>query len=468
MLSIYCGRDNECDRLRKHYPWLRGLTKFPPPDHERSVGHVETDFASSRSAFNNDGNLFMVVLRRYVLAERLLELFFNFVEDRKHGGRAQFLLFRLQGLEEEELAPRSDLSRNWTTLQVPFEDTFIPDDAFCDRATQIAKDRRGGGEAVTRPHSRLERGSFDNFLSQFSKRHREVNKRSADEISLSVCDAYEENPPVQWASPLWLQIGRNLSSLGELLGVTAERWQFADVGSPGIIKAFGERAKKQQVDLIQKQMLEQANIIQRQEQVITALRFRHMLENLPGPDIKGGFAGKRWTAFWGRAVQAAWETRKSPAADDPVGKLLRDEFAKIDQKKLKEEAKLQQVSELPIAKRAGDLYSVLSRLIHEYQDGKFVVNRLTYSPDDVDILNALVPSHVEDGEVIWSEERKRYERKRETDNGGDKGENGISSRLEDNGDSNGGGGVEDGGCLRREENGDSNGADVVSNALMTR
>lgn len=141
MFSIHCGHDKERDRLRKQYPWLQDLTRFKyeQPD------SVEMAFEASRNAFNNDGNLFMIVLRRYVQAERLLELYFNFVEDIKFGARAQHLLFRLweheRNGELSPLAARHEHSRQ----KVPFEKTYIPDSDHCRWALQMVKDRRPMG-----------------------------------------------------------------------------------------------------------------------------------------------------------------------------------------------------------------------------------------------------------------------------------------------------------------------------------
>lgn len=62
MFSIDRGDDRERDQLRKQYLWLQELTRFK----YEQRNSVEMSFEASRNAFNDDGNLFMIVLRRYV------------------------------------------------------------------------------------------------------------------------------------------------------------------------------------------------------------------------------------------------------------------------------------------------------------------------------------------------------------------------------------------------------------------
>ena len=52
---------------------------------------------------------------------------------------------------------------------------------------------------------------------------------------------------------------------------------------------------------------------------------------------------------------------------------------------------------------------MLSTAIRNYQDGKFDINPPTYSPDDIAILRCFIPdpAYIEDGEVEWSEMRKK-------------------------------------------------------------
>lgn len=453
MFSIYCGHDKERDRLRKQYPWLQDLTRFKyeQPD------SVEMAFEASRNAFNNDGNLFMIVLRRYVQAERLLELYFNFAEDIKFGARAQHLLFRLWEHERNgalsPLAARHEHSRQ----KVPFEKTYIPDSDHCSWALQMVKDRRPTGSDAaddaqlrkklqvtcysprylrpTRPltlnsdvsayfetnkyaifrsfderHSiQDDRHAFETWLVNCSKRHWRVHQVDVNNLAFSTEDINK-----MWASPLWLRLGRNLSSLADLVGVAADRWCFADTGSPGILRAFADHAAQQRPDLdrVQRFLHEQAAVIQRQEQVITALRFRHLLENLPGEGCTGNTSTARWREFWNRAVRTAWESRGDPTPRSPLDKLLREQFAKLEKTaKLKtEQEQLAKVLEWVTAKRAGSLYGILSQVIHGYQDGRFIVNPQSYSPDDIAILEALIPEdgNIEDGEVVWERERERY------------------------------------------------------------
>lgn len=182
-------------------------------------------------------------------------------------------------------------------------------------------------------------------------------------------------------------------------------------GSPEILSAFAVLASKQRPDLDRSQRLlhEQTVIIQRQEQVITALRFRHLLDNLPGEGCTGNTATAKWVNFWQDAVRTAWENRKDTSPSSPLDKLLRAQFVKVKKKSEKEQ--LANVLDWVTVKRAGGLYSILSQVIHGYQDGQFqIVNRQSYSPDEIAILEALIPAegNIEDGEVVRERERERY------------------------------------------------------------
>lgn len=77
---------------------------------------------------------------------------------------------------------------------------------------------------------------------------------------------------------------------------------------------------------------------------------------------------------------------------------MRAQFVKVKKKSEKEQ--LANVLDWVTVKRAGDLNSILSQVIHGYQDGKFqIFNRQSYSPDDIAILEALIPAegNIEDG-----------------------------------------------------------------------
>lgn len=270
-----------------------------------------------------------------------------------------------------------------------------------------------------------DRHAFETWLANFNTRYKNVQQRNVEELAFCTGDMEHV-----WASPMWLILGRNLSSLADLVGVAAVRWCFADTGSPRILRAFADHAAQQRPDLdrVQRFLHEQAAVIQRQEQVITALRFRHLLENLPDERCTGNNSTARWREFWKRAVRTAWENRGDPTPRSPLDKLLREQFAKVDKPaKLKTEeeliAKVETTAKLKIekeqlakvldwvtAKRADSLYGILSQVIHGYQDGRFIVNPQSYSPDDIAILGALIPEdgNIEDGEVVWERERERY------------------------------------------------------------
>ncbi|KAK1830706.1 hypothetical protein QBC39DRAFT_101855 [Podospora conica] len=444
MFSIYCGNEKERDNLHKQYPWLEELTRFKSKREQSDS--VEQAFRKSRNTFNRDGKLFMIVLRRYIKVELQLELYFNFVEDKTHGVKALHLLHCLSEREQSgKLAPAPTREEHWRYSRVPFEDACIPEKEQHSWSIQMVKDRRPtDSDSAPDLHKRFDvsshfeehmddifksfhksldinkdRAVFEDWLLSLNKRYWRVLNRDVDDLAFCINDTEHG-----WTSPLWLQLGKNLSSLAEFIGVAADRWCFLETGSPAILGAFGKLAAEQRPDLdsVQKIIHEQDGVIQKQEQVITALRFRHLLENLPGARRARQSGTAKWVEFWKNAVRTAWRNRHDPDPVGPLDKLLRDQFRKADRKnyphvdsdgkKLTEEEvdkmKLDKVLSEFEAKRGSNLYSILSQVIHGYQDQEFKVNPQSFSPDDVAIMEALAPANIEDGEVLWEKERERY------------------------------------------------------------
>ena len=120
LLMVYCGYDNEQELLQKQYPWLKDLTSV-----ETEQGNVELLFAESRKAFLHDGNLFMVTLRRFVLADLRMELYHSFVQDQYHGAHIMHLLHLLHQVEEK--TPTTTFSGGWDQMRVQPEDARIPE-----------------------------------------------------------------------------------------------------------------------------------------------------------------------------------------------------------------------------------------------------------------------------------------------------------------------------------------------------
>ena len=271
---------------------------------------------------------------------------------------------------------------------------------------------------------------FEDWLRGFNTRYWQVRGRDIDSIPFSRKDML-----CSWVSPQWLQIGRNLSELAQLLGIetpesldvdkpivndtgagsnTGKRqmisWYDFDKGIPNIIGAFSNAVKQQPTNLLQLQgFIQKQNItIQRQEQVITALRFRNLMEHLPGPKDNLKETGTaRWKRFWTESLESTLENRTGP-----LFKLMEESLSYVDKQKNGSWGdKLKWLCKnAPETKRANALYGMLSSVIHNYKDGEFEINELTYHPDDIAILKCFIPDpdYIEKGEVKWDEMREEY------------------------------------------------------------
>lgn len=135
MLTI-ARDDDEGHMLQRQHPWLKELT-------ESGKNHPSLpELVKSQKAFFENGNHFMLTLRRFVQAETRREFYCWFVDDRNHGAWAQHLLYLLD-LKEKEMSaspPPDDWSRN----RVQPEDTHIPDSegVFRDRIFKMVQCRR--------------------------------------------------------------------------------------------------------------------------------------------------------------------------------------------------------------------------------------------------------------------------------------------------------------------------------------
>ncbi|KAI1171963.1 hypothetical protein F4777DRAFT_563685 [Nemania sp. FL0916] len=298
-------------------------------------------------------------------------------------------------------------------------------------------------------HFKTAKSLFEEWLVRFNDNYWLALKVDVDKLPFS-----RKDTSFQWASPQWSQIGRNLQQLAHLLGISdmdraafddnradlnSNKYQvdsavpndnnadpnngnrqgrFFDYGKgvPNIIAAFGDAVKWQPTDLIQLQTFIQAQsiTIQRQEQVITALRFRYLMEHLPDRTINPHMKeSERWREFWKNAIKSAYGTGKGPLV-----KLMEGSFNEVEKKFPGENEKdfnkrvewLQNAASK--SQRAFALYGVLSEVIHNYNDGEFTINPLTYSPDDTAILRCLMPDpiHLEKGEVSWTFLRRQYYR----------------------------------------------------------
>lgn len=211
------------------------------------------------------------------------------------------------------------------------------------------------------------------------------------------------------------------------------------------------------------QTIQQLNgIVSEQQQVITALKFRYLLENLPGPAYTDDKLGERWRKFWGDI--AAYYPNREAAKDEasaaeavapPEGATAEveasaegEDLAKTTappveaQSPLKETPPAREEPAVKVApaeantnvernptsttptldklfngrhpskyeSKGRDLYSDLSEIIHRYKGNTYEIPERLFDPVTSDILHALSPDQKENGNVEWGKEPLRYAR----------------------------------------------------------
>ena len=129
---------------------------------------------------------------------------------------------------------------------------------------------------------------------------------------------------------IWQRIGRNLRSLGRLVGAKLSQ---ADAYTPNqgppvpepIIKALREVISNEGklANVMLDRLEERHDKIRRQQQAITALQFRHLLEQLP-KGLRGSFVDEqewdrmtekqRWCEFWKQAVRQVYSVYQNPSS----------------------------------------------------------------------------------------------------------------------------------------------------------
>jgi hypothetical protein len=219
----------------------------------------------------------------------------------------------------------------------------------------------------------------------------------------------------------WRRIGQSLSEVAQLVG--AKQVQQDGTGSskfPSLIEALEAVIDSQ--GPVTSRMLAQIEVqnvtIQEQQQAITALQFRHLLEHIPRPET-GSTATDRWNKFWTEAVTKAYNEHKTLTSHKPrpLTGLLQPLFDKADRRRGPGGTSVTQAERIHwlvhntgASQRALALYSTLSDVIHHYRSGEFLANPLNWSPDDARLLNALAPEATNfiDGTVAWDKERDRY------------------------------------------------------------
>jgi hypothetical protein len=141
-----------------------------------------------------------------------------------------------------------------------------------------------------------------------------------------------------------------------------------------------------------------------QQEIVTALMFRHLLENLPPKQTRAGNTKStpRWCEFW---EDAAKKELRGPSKDHPLhGLMHRDAITTSGAFRDGEKGHP--------GRTGRDLYGTLSENIHKYKGGRrngYVVRSDQWGEAVRKILRALIPKEFEeDGAVDWEKERKRY------------------------------------------------------------
>ncbi|KAM3079790.1 hypothetical protein ACMFMF_003213 [Clarireedia jacksonii] len=249
--------------------------------------------------------------------------------------------------------------------------------------------------------------------------------------------------------PHWIRIGKNLKSLTRLPG---SREPKIDHIRP-IFSILKELINKEGLvaTIMLSRIDEQNATMRRQRQVITALQFRHLLEHLPKPlrnskvdTSKSKEAAskiqewdrmsekERWAEFWEAAVgqvynvyiehgSATWTPEPANGKEfkpSPFAELLERDLKKrlgvdMDQSgKKKDRARDNDVKwlahESNVGRQMKEIYSMLSQVIHQFSDGKYTVDPLTFSLGDARILAVLTPIQSAEESVDWKKEFRRY------------------------------------------------------------
>ena len=268
----------------------------------------------------------------------------------------------------------------------------------------------------------IERNDLDNRLKVINIRIRQVERMNADDMTFGhVVEAKATESPVLSESIHWKRIGQTLYSLALLVGADVPGSE-RGVSKTSVVTALQRAAQHggRAITVILARLEAQNITIREQEQAITALQFRHLLEMIPdgGKAPPQGQATSRWKDFWRQAVTEAFSefSAQSPQLKSPLHELLHDQFNRASKRKDKHQNPLSQraqldwlINETDISNHGQALYGTLSEVIHKYTSAEFSVSP-TYSPGDLRILQSIRPdkNNVVDGAVDWDAEKKRY------------------------------------------------------------
>jgi hypothetical protein len=175
---------------------------------------------------------------------------------------------------------------------------------------------------------------------------------------------------------------------------------------------------------LQDDLQNQIKINDKQQEIITALVFRHLMENLPKPynaqDGGPRDSTGRWQLFWEDAIKK--ENDDKSKGTHPLTHLhnyISGEPRVISNEKGKEGEITEESikgGKGQVFKAGHDLYSMLSTSIHKYKCGGECSATAYAVRDDQwwetcrELFRALAPDekNIKDGEVDWEAERERY------------------------------------------------------------
>ena len=157
---------------------------------------------------------------------------------------------------------------------------------------------------------------------------------------------------------------------------------------------------------LQDEFKEQTKLNSEQQEIITALVFRHLLENLPPEQTKSGNKDSthRWREFW---EDAARHELRNPNPNHLLHGLMPPDAITKQHGDFSDGKK-------GLTFRTGrDLFGTLSSNIHKYKGGRRegydIVRKDQWGVETREILVRLIPEKFDGvGEVEWGEERKRY------------------------------------------------------------
>ena len=152
-----------------------------------------------------------------------------------------------------------------------------------------------------------------------------------------------------------------------------------------------------------------------QQEIITALVFRHLTEQLPPSPYKGKTSSTdRWQEFWKDALIK--ENKDKHLGTHPLTNLhksLSGDRRVVDARNAITSTS-QEGAKGHLYRVGVELFSTLSTNIHKYNGGQgvnggvYIVGDNQWGKTCRELLRTLVPIEIKNGEVDWDAERKRY------------------------------------------------------------